>query len=108
VRGEPYPAASAGGRTLIALAWQLALFETAWETRSSHPGFLLLDSPQKNLGGADSLYRHLHAWLAGRGAGAQIVVADNAPPPQTDGDVVVRFTRHPDRPPYGLIDDDTG
>ncbi|GAA2629081.1 hypothetical protein GCM10010399_70970 [Dactylosporangium fulvum] len=117
MRGEPYTAASSGGRTLIALAWQLALFEIAWESRSSHPGFLLLDSPQKNLGVAGDLadsatieriYRHLEEWLAGRGVGAQIVVADNAPPPTAADDVIVRFTRRPDQPPYGLIDDETG
>ncbi|HKS98977.1 MAG TPA: DNA recombination protein RecN, partial [Rugosimonospora sp.] len=112
MRGKPYSAASSGGRTLIALAWQLALFEVAWESRSSHPGFLLLDSPQKNVGQAggatvDRIYRHLHAWLAGRGLGAQIVVADNVPPPGAAGDVIVRFSRRSDEPPYGLIDDDT-
>ncbi|MDG6103102.1 DNA recombination protein RecN [Dactylosporangium aurantiacum] len=120
MRGEPYTAASSGGRTLIALAWQLALFEIAWESRSSHPGFLLLDSPQKNLGVAgdftgdpadsvtiERVYRHLDRWLAGRGVGAQIVVADNAPPPEAAADVVVRFSRRPDQPPYGLIDDET-
>jgi len=116
MRGEPYTVASSGGRTLIALAWQLALFEVAWETRSSHPGFLLLDSPQKNLGVAGDLadsrtieriYRHIEDWLAGRGVGAQIVVADNAPPPTAAADVIVRFSRRPDRPPYGLIDDET-
>jgi hypothetical protein len=93
-RGKTYTAASSGGRTLIALAWQLAVFEIAWESRSSHPGFLLLDSPQKNLGqttawpdGAadgpviDRVYGHLELWLARAGAGAQIIVADNAPPP---------------------------
>ncbi|WP_433219253.1 DNA recombination protein RecN [Dactylosporangium sp. CS-047395] len=115
VRGEPYTAASSGGRTLIALAWQLAMFETAWESRSSHPGFLLLDSPQKNLGALGDLedgqtieriYRHIEDWLAGRGVGAQIVVADNAPPPTAADDVIVRFSRRPDQPPYGLIDDD--
>jgi hypothetical protein len=120
VRGDPYQAASAGGRTLIALAWQLAMFEVAWETGSSHPGFLMLDSPQKNLGRAaerdaefaDSvtvadIYRHLHAWLTGPGAGAQIVVADNVPPEMAEPDVIVRFSRRPDQPPYGLIDDET-
>jgi len=118
-RGKPYPAASSGERTLIALAWQLALFEIAWETRSSHPGFLLLDSPQKNLGQAatlqhgaadgaviDRIYRHLERWLAGAGFGAQIVIADNAPPRAADSDVIVRFSRRADRPPYALIDDE--
>ena len=111
-RNKPYPATSSGERTLIALAWQLALFEIAWETRSSHPGFLLLDSPQKNLGqdGAviDRIYRHLERWLAGPGSGAQVVVADNAPPPTADSDVIVRFSRRADRPPYALIDDQLG
>ncbi|HTJ35285.1 MAG TPA: DNA recombination protein RecN [Dactylosporangium sp.] len=115
VRGEPYTAASSGGRTLIALAWQLAMFETAWESRSSHPGFLLLDSPQKNLGALGDLedgqtieriYRHVEDWLAGRGVGAQVVVADNAPPPTAADDVIVRYSRRADQPPYGLIDDD--
>jgi hypothetical protein len=121
VRGNRYTASSPGGRTLISLAWQLALFEIAWEAGSSHPGFLLLDSPQKNLGQAGErdaefadtvtiadIYRHLRRWLAGRGAGAQVVVADNAPPPEADADVIVRFSRRPDQPPYGLIDDETG
>jgi hypothetical protein len=120
LRGKPYTVASSGGRTLIALAWQLALFEIAWESRSSHPGFLLLDSPQKNLGRTgyrdghvadtatiDRIYRHLTEWLTGPGLGAQVVVADNAPPPATDAHVIVRFTRRPDQPPYGLIDDET-
>ncbi|WP_436522060.1 DNA recombination protein RecN [Actinoplanes sp. HUAS TT8] len=116
VRGKPYTSASPGGRTLIALAWQLAIFEIAWETRSSHPGFLLVDSPQKNLGqtsgpeagdgpGIDRVYRHLEDWLSGPGAGAQIVVADNTPPPTAAADVIVRFSRRADRPPYALIDD---
>ena len=120
VRGNRYATASPGGRTLISLAWQLAVFEIAWETGSSHPGFLLLDSPQKNLGQtgdaeaefADSVtvadvYRHLRGWLSGRGAGAQVIVADNAPPVEAGPDVIVRFSRRPDQPPYGLIDDDT-
>lgn len=120
MRGKPYAAASSGGRTLIALAWQLALFEIAWETRSSHPGFLLLDSPQKNLGQTgkgtadladsatiDRIYRHLDEWLAGKGVGAQIVVADNTPPPAAASGIIVRFSRRPDQPPYGLIDDET-
>jgi LSD1 subclass zinc finger protein len=121
VRGSRYSSASSGGRTLISLAWQLAVFEVAWETGSSHPGFLLLDSPQKNLGPtgerdaefADTItvadiYRHLQGWLAGRGAGAQIIVADNAPPLEADLHVILRFSRRRDRPPYGLIDDETG
>jgi hypothetical protein len=31
----------------------LAIFEIAWETNAAHPGFLMIDSPQKNLGQGD-------------------------------------------------------
>jgi hypothetical protein len=119
MRGSSYAHASSGGRTLISLAWILAIFEIAWETGSAHPGFLMIDSPQKNLGQggdrdtnfADSVavadfYRHLHDWLAGPGAGAQILVVDNAPPSSVDDDIVVRFSRRADQPPYGLIEDE--
>ena len=51
-------------------------------------------------------YKHLHDWLAGPGLGAQIVVVDNAPPVSVDHDIVVRFSRRADQPPYGLIEDE--
>lgn len=119
MRGSSYAHASSGGRTLISLAWILAIFEIAWETGSAHPGFLMIDSPQKNLGQggerdaefADSVavadfYKHLHDWLAGPGVGTQIFVVDNAPPASVDHDIVVRFSRRADQPPYGLIEDE--
>ena len=119
MRGTAYTHASSGGRTLISLAWIMAIFEIAWETGTAHPGFLMIDSPQKNLGQgghrdtefADSVavadfYKHLHDWLNGSGRGAQILVVDNAPPPSADDDVVIRFSRRADQPPYGLIDDE--
>jgi len=118
VRDLRYTSASSGGRTLISLAWTLAIFEVSWESGGSHPGFLFLDSPQKNLGQtgerdaefADSVtiadfYKHLHTWLAGRGAGAQIIIVDNAPPAEAEDDVVVRYSGRAEQPPYGLIDD---
>ncbi|MGW3109688.1 hypothetical protein [Streptomyces sp. NPDC001100] len=50
VRGIRYDrVGSAGAMTLIALAWELAIFELAFEEGRRHPGFLLIDSPQKNL-----------------------------------------------------------
>lgn len=50
VRGKVYHrVGSSGAMTLVALAWQLTLFEEAVETGEGHPGFLLIDSPQKNL-----------------------------------------------------------
>ncbi|GAB3946946.1 hypothetical protein GCM10027614_41320 [Micromonospora vulcania] len=118
VRDLRYTSASSGGRTLLSLAWILAIFEVSWESGGSHPGFLFLDSPQKNLGQtgerdtefADTVtiadfYKHLHTWLAGLGAGAQIIIVDNAPPAEVENDVVVRYSARADQPPYGLIDD---
>ncbi|GAB2619248.1 hypothetical protein [Pseudactinotalea suaedae] len=50
VRGKLYHrVGSSGAMTLVALAWQLTVFETALEEGHGHPGFLLIDSPQKNL-----------------------------------------------------------
>ena len=62
--------------------------------RGQHPGFLMLDSPQKNLGQGgvvDRVYAHLGRWLTSAGRGAQIIVADTAPPAVADADVVVRL-----------------
>lgn len=41
----------------------------------------------------ERVYQHLSRWLAGAGSGAQVVVADNAPPPAAGADVIVRFSR---------------
>lgn len=121
VRGEPYQEASSGARTLITLAWQLAVFEVAVEKGAAHPGFLMIDSPQKNLGhggtrdsliadavSIDDFYRFLRQWLQDRGDTAQVIVADNSPPDLVEEHVIVRFTRDEEHPPYGLIDDETG
>jgi hypothetical protein len=42
--------------------------------------------------------------VAGAGEGAQLVVVDNSPPDSVADDVIVRYTRDPNVPPYGLID----
>ncbi|MER6354655.1 DNA recombination protein RecN [Streptomyces sp. NPDC001634] len=121
VRGEPYQEASSGARTLLTLAWQLAVFEIAVETSAAHPGFLMIDSPQKNLGhgvgtldaviadavAIDDFYHHLSVWLADRGAKAQLIIVDNSPPLLAEGSVVARYSRNEDQPPYGLIEDET-
>ncbi|MFI1240323.1 hypothetical protein [Nocardia salmonicida] len=121
VRGLPYTSASSGGLVLISLAWYLTLWEVSYESGARAPGLLIIDSPQKNLGhGAhpddpdfadtrlvENFYRHVKAWLAGPGAGAQLVVVDNSPPELVSSDVVVRYSRNHAAPPYGLIDDAT-
>ncbi|WP_030848266.1 hypothetical protein [Streptomyces sp. NRRL F-4474] len=119
VRGDSYREASSGARTLLTLAWQLAVFEVAVESSAAHPGFLMIDSPQKNLGhggtrdaaiadaiAIDDLYRHLTSWLAEQGSGAQVIIVDNSPPRLVEDNVVVRYSRSEERPPYGLIDDE--
>jgi hypothetical protein len=137
VRGRRYDkVGSSGAMTLIALAWELALFELAFEEGSGHPGFLIVDSPQKNLvpgaitaptmpgpddDGAEigllitarsrniveNIYRHVVSWLA-KNAGAQIIFVDNQPPSVADQHVVVRYSQSPDDPPYGLIENEDG
>lgn len=121
VRGEPYQEASSGARTLITLAWQLAVFEVAVEKGAAHPGFLMIDSPQKNLGhggtrdsviadavSIDDFYRFLRQWLQDHEDTAQVIIADNSPPDLVEENVIIRFSRDEEHPPYGLIDDETG
>jgi hypothetical protein len=121
VRGLKYTAASSGGLVLISIAYYLSIWELAYERSARAPGLLLLDSPQKNLGTwahpddadfadirlVENFYRHTRRWLAGPGSGAQLVIIDNSPPDSMSADVVVRYTRNPDVPPYGLIDNET-
>lgn len=124
VRGNRYTdIGSTGALTLISLAWELAIFERAVEQGDPHPGFLMIDSPQKNLkpetGGTGTVefvdaaiprhvWEHIVNWSAGMGKSAQIVVVDNLPPDIADEHVVVRYSGQADQPPYGLIEDETG
>jgi hypothetical protein len=131
VRGQRYDRiGSSGAMTLIALAWQLSLFEEAVERGDGHPGFLLIDSPQKNLrpgtaqssradgtGDADPdirvhaasivarVYAHITAWTEAHAGQAQVILVDNEPPQDGLGHVVVRFSGDANEPPYGLIED---
>lgn len=122
VRDLPYTAASSGGMVLISLAWNLALWEISHEREADAPGLLVIDSPQKNLGHKavedgdqdfadatliENFYAHAKTWLATDGVGAQLIVVDNTPPASVAEDVVCRFTRDADDPPYGLIPEAT-
>ncbi|MFS0733847.1 hypothetical protein [Microbacterium jepli] len=120
VRSQHFKEASSGGQVLVSLAWMLAAFETAYEKNESHPGFLMIDTPQKNLGGladdaefadihlVERVYAHMEGWLSGPGRGAQVIIVDNTPPSAADQNVVVRYTRDPNVPPFGLIDNEIG
>lgn len=86
-----------------------------------HPGFLLIDSPQKNLTPADTpgaadefrdpaivqrVWEHIIRW-SGEVAGlAQIIVVDNRPPEAARAAIVREYSGRKDQPPYGLIDDE--
>lgn len=120
VRNQPYTAASSGGMVLIGLAWNLALWEIAYEQDAAAPGLLVIDSPHKNLGYraddaefadaklVENFYKHAYTWLQGEGAGAQLIVVDNSPPDVVAlEDIVVRYSGRVDVHPYGLIDDAT-
>jgi hypothetical protein len=120
VRGRPYrEIGSAGALTLIAVAWQLTLFERAIEEGLPHPGFLIIDSPQKNLSPdavgdiefldpqiVEKMWTHMSSWCEHH-LQAQLIVVDNTPPPLVEDHVIVRYSRNPSIPPYGLIDDET-
>jgi hypothetical protein len=119
VRGISYHQhTSRGALTLIALAWQLSIFERAVELAHPHPGFLLIDSPQGNLAQPDeefqseqirlNVWRYLLAWAEGNGANTQLLVADNTPPAAAEPTIAVRYGGKYGPPPYGLIDNETG
>lgn len=113
---------SAGAMTLISLAWQLALFELAVEGGHPHPGFLMIDSPQKNLtpeGGTREdefsdpaigahVWHHLIGLSERLNNRAQLLIVDNRPRPEAEPAVVVQYTGVPGEDPYGLIDNEVG
>lgn len=120
VRGQHFKEASSGGQVLVSLAWMLALFEIAYERGAAHPGLLMIDTPQKNLGGkaeteefadihlVERVYEHVIEWLAGPGVGAQVVIVDNTPPANAVNHIRMEYTRDPARPPFGLIANEVG
>jgi septal ring factor EnvC (AmiA/AmiB activator) len=123
VRGLRYDElGSRGAVTLVALAWQLAIFERAVESDAPHPGFLMIDSPQTSLkppqGQAPDefskpdivlrLWHHIAQWSGTAGSQSQLLIVDHAPPSEVSSDVVVRFSGDAEAPPYGLIDNEAG
>lgn len=107
--------------TLISVAWMLTLFERAVEQGHPHPGFLMIDSPQKNLRPTDDqvtdefrdpaiaerVWGHILRWSGGAGRDYQLIIVDNAPSRDAEPAVVVQYSGRAESPPYGLIDDET-
>ena len=93
----------------------ISLFEHAVEEGYLHPGFLMIDSPQKNLtpeGGTredeygdpaigSHVWDHLLAVSERLGENAQLLIVDNRPRPQAGLRVVVRYSGVPGDEPYG-------
>jgi hypothetical protein len=78
-----------------------------------HPGFLMIDSPEKNLspdkvGDTDFLdpkivermWTHMKRWSEHRPQ-AQLLIVENMPPSLVDDDVIIRFSRDPENPHTG-------
>jgi hypothetical protein len=122
VRGRRYDQiGSPGAVTLVADAWELAIFERAIELGRPHPGFLMIDSPQTNLKPTEGqpkdeftepeigerLWAHIAKWSEERGSEAQLIVVDHRPPAAVEDNIVVTFSGNPDHPPYGLISNET-
>jgi len=121
-RGIPYrEVGSLGAMTLISTTWFLSIYENAIELDGDHPGFIMLDSPQKDIGIRPSdnedeyrdtriiekLYEHIIQKSNDYGNKSQIIIVDNEPPLFAQEYVIVKYSRNKDLPPYGLIDDDT-
>lgn len=125
VRGNSYrDIGSTGALTLISMAWFIAIFERAIQTGAPHPGFLMIDSPQKNLTPrADAnieddfadpaivsrVWSRIISMTSNASRGSlQVLVVDNAPPSAASAHVVVRYGGRLGPAPYGLIENEVG
>jgi len=109
-----------GGKTLISLSWFLSIFEIAIENDGSHPGFVMIDTPQKNLGTyvrpgdeqfgdrkiVEGFYQHVLDFVSKNRENVQILIADNTPPDIAREFIKIQFSGDPKYPPCGLIDDE--
>lgn len=110
---------SSGAMTLLSVSWFLSIFECAIEHSGSHPGFVMIDSPQKNIGLSarvdepefrdtkivEGLYHHIIE-KASEYESAQWIIVDNEPPEIAREFIRIKFSRRKNAPPYGLIDDE--
>ena len=120
VRNQPYPELSSKGAISLAVVmWHFAVLEYALKpgSRSRFPRLLMLDSPLSHIGRkatepefrdqkiVDAFYATLSR-LQARAGEFQILIVDNAPPPEADELLAVQFTGDPQNGRYGLIDDE--
>ncbi len=119
IRGTRYDKlSSTGAVSLASICWITSIYEVALKNSDYHPRFLMLDNIQSGIGVGAELDRdfkdeniikgvyNLLLQLADSSISNQIIIVDNHPPNEVGHHVIVRFSRDPERPPYGLIDDD--
>ncbi|MFX1456280.1 MAG: hypothetical protein ACFFDB_12975 [Promethearchaeota archaeon] len=108
---------SLGATVLITQAWYISFFRLNSLFNSNHPKFFLVDSPQKNIGlntteeeyKDEEIVKNLYIEykkLIDENFLDQLIIVDNAPPEGYDEYFCIKFTRDPEIPPYGLIDDE--
>lgn len=120
IRGEKYSyLESLGAIVITTQCWYIAFFNLFEEFSTNHPKFFLIDTPQKNIAGERStndvytdyniilgLYRS-YIELLDKNYLKQLIIVDNDPPDEFEDYIIVRYSRDPKKPPYGLIDDET-
>lgn len=122
VKGLRYDRLSSEGAiNLASICWMTSIFEEAIKRSMHHPGFLILDYIQsgigmgpevkeedfKDAGIVKGLYTVLEE-VAELDSDCQVIVVDNHPPQYAEKYVIVRYTRNPQKYPYGFIHDEVG
>jgi len=120
IRGREYSdLSSEGAINLASICWITSIAEESLLKETHHPGFLLLDTIQRGIGLGDNveeeefrdasiikgIYKLLDN-LTSLDNPCQIIAVDNHPPREVKENIVVNYTRNPDKPPYGFIDDE--
>jgi rubrerythrin len=123
VRGLRYNLLSSDGAiNLISICWLTTIFTQSVLRAMHHPGFLIIDSVQSGIGMGkqakqvetefqdqkivEGLYKLLKD-VSELDDYCQLIIVDNHPPDYMEDNVIVRFSRDPNKPPYGFIDDET-
>lgn len=88
LNGSTFESLSGGEKTMVNVAYHLALLTVALAQRDTNlPALLIIDTPRKNLGAgydqtfADRIYRQIIALNDVYGGRFQLLIADNDPPP---------------------------
>lgn len=118
IAGKPRGARGKGLRAITHAAFTLGLLAYCRESKTPHPGFVILDSPllayrepdgkEDDLRGTDlkeQFYRYLQSLPADR----QVIVVENTDPPEATKalDQVLMFSKNPHSGRYGLFPHDS-